>query len=171
MIWIWYTKQTCAIQGNENEDAEIPRSQLLTNHGGINLCLLPRRQIDLDTHGNRIWIKSREVRINALEWSDWAVMGWWQRKCSCTIKSQWAIFETNWFQDLVLKNAGESYDLVPLSDATNLSALSCLSGKDWMAGVCICIWPTVSSTGARRLIISRDHLVCHVSPFVYIILF
>lgn len=43
--------RSCAIQGHENEDAEI---QLLTNHGGINLRLLPRRQIDLDTPGNRI---------------------------------------------------------------------------------------------------------------------
>lgn len=46
--------RSCEIQGNENEDAEIQRSQLLTNHGDINLCLLPLRQIDLDIHGNTI---------------------------------------------------------------------------------------------------------------------
>lgn len=46
--------QSCAIQGNGKEDAEIQKSQLLTKHGGMNLRLLPRRQIDLDTHGNRI---------------------------------------------------------------------------------------------------------------------
>lgn len=44
---------SCRRQGNENEDAESETS-LLTDHGDINLHLLPWRKTELDAHGQRV---------------------------------------------------------------------------------------------------------------------